>query len=77
MDLRTHTLAVERLEQSASEKAGLRARLIDTAAAVKDAKEYGAEFADQLIEDMRDDIEGAARLGVELGRAIKNAKAKA
>lgn len=74
MNLRQRTLALQRLEQSAGEKAGLRMRLVDDAALTgKGAKDYIAGVAETVINDIADELKAAAALGVELGEAIKSA----
>ncbi len=75
MDLREHTLRLQRLEQSAVEKAGLRVRLLDEAELTgKDAKDYARGFAEAILTDIEDEIKAAAELGIELGTAISDAK---
>lgn len=77
-DLRAHTLALQRLEQSAVENVGLRMRLLDERALTgKGGRDYARAFVEALVGDMKDETEGAARLGVELGAAIDKAVEKA
>lgn len=74
MDLREHTLALQKVEQSAVEKAGLRARLIDESALTgKGGKDYAAGFADVVLKDIGEEVMASAALGVKLGEAINSA----
>ena len=75
IDLREHTLRLQRLEQSAAEKAGLRIRLMDEATLLgKDGKAYVQDFTETILADIGPEVKAAAELGVELGAAIAEAK---
>lgn len=75
MDLRAHVLELQRIEQSACEKAGMRMRLVDEAALVsKNGEGYRRGLVETLIADIAEDVKRAARLGVKLGDAIAQAK---
>jgi hypothetical protein len=78
MDLREHTLKLQRLENAACEKAGLRLRVLDEATLLgKDGKDYARALTEQVLTDIADEIKAAAALGVELGTAIAEAKTNA
>lgn len=75
MDLRDHALKLQRLENAATEKAGLRLRLLDEAALTgKGGKDYAKTFTETLIGDIGEELKAAAALGVELGEAMNKAK---
>ena len=76
MDLREHTLRLQRIENDACEKAGMRMRLVDDSALVsKDGEDYRRELVEAVLLDIAEDAKRAARLGVELGEAIVKAQA--
>lgn len=75
MDLRDHALELQRLENDAAEKAGLRMRLLDQAALMgRGGQAYAREFAEAILSDIRDEIMAATELGIELGAAIEKAR---
>ncbi len=72
IELKAHTLKVQKLENSAAEKAGLRFRLLDEVRLMgKTGPAYIEECVDALIADIAPEILGAAKLGKELGEAIR------
>ena len=75
MDLRAHTLKLQRLENAACEKAGLRLRVLDEAELMgRGGKDYARTLTEQVLTDITDEVKAAAELGIELGTAIKEAK---
>lgn len=72
IELKAHTLKVQRLEQAASVKAGLHFRLMDESRLMgKTGPAYIEEYVKALIEDVGPEILEAARLGKQLGEAIR------
>jgi len=77
MNLKEHVLGLQRFENAATEKAGLRCRLLDETALVgKDGKAYARGFAEAILGDIQGEIKAAAELGMELGAAIDRARSK-
>ena len=75
MNLKEHALDLQVLENAATEKAGLRLRLLDEATLLgKGGKDYARTLTEQILTDITDEVKAAAALGVELGTAIKEAR---
>jgi len=75
IELKGHVLAVQRLENAAAEKAGMRARLLDEAALLGTrGPDYAAELAETLLEDLAKEIGDAAELGLRLAGAMNAAR---
>lgn len=71
IELKGHVLAVQKLENAAAEKAGLRARLLDEAALLgKGGEGYAAELAETILSDLAEEIGDAAELGLRLAGAM-------
>ncbi|MHB8053687.1 MAG: hypothetical protein ACYDH3_00320 [Candidatus Aminicenantales bacterium] len=74
IELKAHTLKLQRLENSAADKAGMRFQLIDEGGLLgKGSAAYIDAYAAQLLKDITPEILEAVKLGLELGEAI-NAK---
>ena len=74
MELSAHMLKVQKLEERACQKAGMRFHLLDERALLsKGGEKYAAEFTETLIKDVTPEILEAANLGIALGKEI-NAK---
>ncbi len=72
IELKAHTLKVQRLENRAAEKAGMRFLLLDEERLFsKGGPAYIAEMVKRMIEDVGPELVGAAKLGKELGEAIR------
>jgi len=75
IELKGHVLQVQRLENAAAEKAGMRARLLDEAALLgKGGAGYAADMAEALLKDITKEIGDAAELGLRLAGAMNAAR---
>ncbi len=71
LELKAHVLRVQKLEQSAADKAGLRSLLLDeTKLLGKQGADYAEAWLEQLIKDITPEILAAAKLGKELRGAL-------
>ena len=71
MELKSHVLELQKVENRMAEIAGMQFRFMDEARLLgKDGKAYAAEYADELVQDIFGGIKEAVELGLELGKAI-------
>jgi len=74
MTIRGNVRKTQELENSAAEKAGIRALLLDEARLLgKDSESYIRELVAAILEDIAPELKGSAALGVDLARMIKGA----
>jgi hypothetical protein len=74
MTIRGNVRRTQELENSAAEKAGIRALLLDEARLLgKDSDAYIREVVAGILEDITPELKESAALGVKLARTIKGA----
>lgn len=72
INLKEHTLELQKLENSAADKVGCRFLLLDEAELLGKARSKAIdEFTGQVLADMSDEIKASAELGRRLGEAFR------
>jgi hypothetical protein len=73
IELKAHVLKVQRLENAAAERAGLRVRLLDEARLLgRRGAAYAGDIVEALLRDIVKEIGDAAELGLELAKSVES-----